>query len=389
MQILILGAGYAGLRAALDLDRLLVGRQTDVTVTLIDQNSYHQLVQLLHLTVANAKYVNDSTRDLAPILQGRATRFVQGRVACLDPTARCVHLADGTQLSYDRLVLALGGETAYGDVPGAREHTLPLRSYQQALALREHLITSFRQAAQAMDEIERRILMTTAIVGGGYTGCQLAGELAAWADELCAKTGAPRADVRIALLDRSNNLLRQFGPWASREAERVLDAVGVSVYLETRVEWVEPRILHVDGKRLLRAHTIVWAGGVVAPRLIAEAGLPVDSAGRAIVDRYLRVQGQAAIFAVGDCAHILDGDTGATVPATASYATRQGEQIAQILFDEIEGRAPRPYEPLKLGELVSLGPNDGVGNPLGIPLYGLPVILLKKGVEQWYLSTIE
>jgi NADH dehydrogenase len=344
---------------------------------------------LLHLTVANPKYLNDSTRDLGALLQGRAVRFVQGRVQQLDAAGRCVQLADGVQLPYDRLVIALGGETAYGDIRGAREHTLPLRSYRQALVLRDHLIASFRQAAHTADEAERRILMTTAIVGGGYTGCQFAGELAAWSDDLCAETGAPRADVRIALLDRSDSLLRQFGPWATREAERVLDEAGVSVYLNTAVEWVEPRVLHVDGKRLLRAHTIVWAGGVVAPALIAESGLPVDKFGRAIVDRYLRVQNQAAIFAIGDCAHIPDGANGATVPATASYATRQGEQLAHTILDELEGRAPRPYEPLKLGELVSLGPNDGVGNPLGVPLYGLPVILLKKGVEQWYLSTIE
>ncbi|NJM05784.1 NAD(P)/FAD-dependent oxidoreductase [Candidatus Gracilibacteria bacterium] len=389
MQILILGAGYAGLRAALDLDRLLAGNTSAAQVTLVDQNSYHQLVQLLHLTATKASYAAETARPLDRIVQNRSIRCIQGRVVRLDPAARCVHLADGAQLPYDRVVLALGGETSYADIPGAREHTLPLRSYKQAIALREHLISSFLQAATTSDDTARRILMTTAIVGGGYTGCQFAGELAAWADELCTETGAPRTDVRIALLDRSDSLLKQFGPWATREAERVLDAVGVSVYLQTSVEWVEPHILHVNDKRLLRAHTIVWAGGVVAPALIAESGLPVDSAGRAIVDRYLRVQGQAAVFAVGDCAHVPDGDTGATVPATASYATRQGEQLAQTLFDEIEGRAPRPYEALKLGELVSLGPNDGVGNPLGIPLYGLPVILLKKGVEQWYLSTIE
>lgn len=389
MQIVILGAGYAGLRAAIDLDRLLRDRGRAGEVTLVDQFPYHQLVQLLHQAAAASIYSREATYELVPLLSRGGVRFVQGRVAAIAPLERQVSLADGRALPYDRLVLALGAETAYGGVPGAREHTLPLRTLEHALRIRDHLVRCFEAAAKSGDPKAQRVLMTTAIVGGGYTGCQLAGELAAWADDLCADTGAPRAEVRVALLDRSPELLKQFGEWATREAEQVLDDMGVSVYLNTAVEAVEPRALRVAGGRVLRAATMVWAGGVKGPDLLREAGLPVDKAGRVLVDRYLRARDQALVFAVGDCAAIPDGADGATVPATASYAMRQGSHIAETLLAEVEGVAPRAYEPLKLGELVSLGPHYAVGNPLGVPVTGYPALLLKKGVEQYYRATIE
>jgi NADH dehydrogenase len=387
MKIVILGAGYTGLRAALDLDGLLREHGRSAEISLVDQHPYHQVVQVLHVTATAGDQHREAIYDLAELLRGTAVRFVQGRAAAIAPLERQVRLEDGRGLPYDRLLVALGAETAYGDVPGAREHTLPLRSYEQALRIRERLLACFAAAAAATDPKERRTLLTTAIVGGGYTGCQLAGELAAWADELCAATGAPRGEVRIALLDGGPLLLRQFGPWATREAERALAELGVSVHLNTAVRAVEPGVLRLGGGRVLRAGTVLWAGGIQAPPLLRRSGLPVDGSGRVLVDRYLRVIDQALIFAAGDCAAIPDG--AGFVPATASYAMRQGAHLAETLLAEILGEAPRPYEPLRLGDLVSLGPKVAVGNPLGVPLVGYPAMLLKKGVERYYRSTLE
>jgi NADH dehydrogenase len=388
MNIVILGAGYAGLRTALDLDRQLREHGMDDTVTLVDQNPYHQLVQEIHLTATAGIHSLEAIYDLKRLLGERQISLIQSRVRAITPLARDVRLEDGRSLAYDRLVLALGSETAYYDVSGAREHSLPLRTYAEAITLRDHIIDQFTAAATLSDPKQQRVALTTAIVGGGYTGCQIAGELAAWVNPLSTETGAPRSEVRIALIDRNKLLLKQFGTWATHEAERVLDQHGVSIYLHTAVERVEPQVLHVSGGRILRAGTIIWTAGIRAPSLIADSGLPVDGAGRAIVDRYLRVNGQAAIFALGDCAAIPTGAEAGTVPATASYAMRQGEHMAETIFAEITGDSPRAYEPLNLGELVSLGPENGVGSPLGVPLVGYPVLLLKKGIEQYYRAAI-
>lgn len=387
MQFLILGAGYAGVRTALGLD-VLLPKTSPAQVTLVDQNPYHQIIQILHKTATNGVAPADTIVDLEHIFYHRRVKLVQGHISSLDPLKQCVTLADGSTLTYDRLVVALGARTHYSGVPGAAEHTFPLHAYTEAVRLRDHIRACFVQAAQISDPVEQRILLTFTIVGGGYTGCQFAGELAEWVDELARETGAPRKEVRIALLDRHETLLSQFKEWATREAARVLDERGVSVYLHTPVERVEPRALYVSNNRMIRTATIIWAGGIHAPPFLEAAGLPTDEMGRVKVDRYLRVANQGAIFALGDCAHITDSG-GALVPSAASYAMRQGEHLAQALVDAYEGRAPRSYDPLHLGELVSLGHDHAVGNPLGMPISGQAVLLLKKGIESWYRSTLE
>ncbi len=387
MQIVILGAGYAGLRAALDLARLRRERRLNVTIQLVDQHPYHQLVQLLHLTATAGISDQRSIYELDRLLAGREIERIEGRVTAIHPLERAVTLANGRALSYDRLVLALGSETSF-TVPGAREHTLPLRTFPEAVALRRHLVNQFQRAATISDPVELRIAMTTAIVGGGYTGCELAGELAAWADDLCRQTGAPRAEVRIALIEREDHLLSHLGPWASNEAVRRLERLGVNVFLKTPIVRVEPRCLHIADGRILRAGTIVWGAGIHAPTLLEEAGLPTNGLGRVLVDRYLRVQGQAAIFAIGDCAAVPDG-RGGFLPPTASFAMREGAHLAEVLAAEALGQAPRSYEPVELGEVVSLGPNDAIGNALGVPVMGYPAVIMKRGIEEYYRASIE
>lgn len=387
MRIVILGAGYAGLRTALDLARLRRAYGMEITIQVVDQNPYHQLVQLLHLTATAGITDQKSIYQLDTLFRGREVERIEGRVEAIHPLERRVVLNTGQTLEYDRLVLALGSETAF-QVPGAREYTLPLRTFSDALKLRKHLIEQFTRAASITDPTELRITMTTAIVGGGYTGCELAGELAAWADDLCRQTGAPRKEVRIALIEREGHLLPHLGTWASNEAVRRLERLGVNVFLQTPVVQVEPQRLRFADGRFLRAGTIVWGAGVRAPALLAEAGFPTDRLGRVLVDRYLRVQGHATVFAIGDCAAVPDG-RGGTLPPTASYALRQGEHLAEVLAAEARGEAPRAYEPVELGEVVSLGPNDAVGNPLGVPITGYPALMLKRGIEEYYRATIE
>ncbi len=389
MHILLLGAGYAGLHAALQLDRLLTDQPGLMQVTLVDRHLYHQHVSLLHLAATGAGDPADVIIPLDSILQRRSIRFHRGEVARIEAPGRRVVLEDGLALPYDRLVVALGGQTSYKGVPGAAEHTWPLRTYDEALRLRDHVADCFGRAAQTQDAQERRVLLTFAIVGAGFTGCQLAGELEDYAARLSRAFGICRGEVRIALIDRSDLLLRQFGAWASSEAERVFARRGISLHLQTSVEQVEPGLLHLAGNRCIHAATIVWAAGIQAPPLLADSGLTTDASGRIIVDRYLRATGpdQSRIFAIGDCAHIPD-PAGGTVPATASYAMRQGEHIARSLLAEATGTAPRMYEPLRLGHLVSLGPGAAIGNPLGVPTAGPPAALLKLAVEKWYLTTL-
>ncbi len=389
MHILIIGAGYAGLRAALDLSKRVAGREDLAQITLVDRNLYHQHIIMLHLAATESVNLSEVALPLDTILRRRAVRFHQGTVVGLDPGKREVLLHDGLALHYDRLVLALGGQTNFGSVPGAAEYSWSLRSYDEALRLRDHVQACFQKAAQTTDQAARRALLTFAIVGGGFTGVQLAGELADWARILCSQHDIAPREVRVALLERSHLLLGQFGEWATSESQRVLSRRGVSIHLNMSVERVEERKLVVGDTQVLHSATIVWAGGVRAPRLLEEAGLTTDERGRIVVDRYLRGTGpeQSSIFAAGDCAQIPN-PWGGVMPGTASHALRQGEHLGEALWYETNGTAPPAYLPMRLGSIVSLGPGDAVGDPLGVRTNGLPAALLKQAVERWYLTTL-
>jgi NADH dehydrogenase len=388
MHILILGAGYAGLRVALELDRMLQDEAEHLQVSLVDQNPYHQDICLLHLAATAAIADDNVAIPLPEIFHQRSIQLYQGKIAQIDTAHQQVVFTDEQVLPYDMLVVALGAETNYVRVPGAAEHTYSLRSYTEALRLRATMQERFREAAQTSDQRMRRILLTVAVVGGGFTGCQLVGELAAWLPALARESGVPRSEVRIAMVEGTELLLSEFGPWATREVEAFFDKRGVSVYLNTTVEAVEAGTLFVSGERMLRAGTLVWAVGIRAPALLAASGLPTDAQGRVLVDRTLQVEGhEGHIFALGDCAHIPD-EAGGGVPATASYAVRQGAYLATALRERMQGNPVRPYEPLHLGQIVSLGPDYAVGNPLGVRTSGTPAALLKQGIEQWYQATI-
>jgi NADH dehydrogenase len=186
-------------------------------------------------------------------------------------------------------------------------------------------------------------------------------------------------------------LLNEYrAPWASREALRVLDCRGVSVYLDTAVERVEEGNLFVNDRRMMRAATMVWSAGIRAPQLLADAGLPTDARGRVHVNSFLQLEAYPDIYAIGDCAQIPD-TMGGIVPTTASYAIRQGAFLADALIDELDSRPPASrygYEPLALGSVVSLGPGAAVGDVLGVPVRGAVAALMKHTVEQQYRKSL-
>lgn len=388
MHVVIVGAGYAGLRTAIDLDRLRkVHRLDSLQLTLIDRLPYHQVMQVLHQTAMAAEAPERSRYELRELLGRRAIRCIEAALTTLDPVGQRMTLSTGETISYDRLVLALGAETAYGAVPGASDHTFALRSVADAEHLLTHVRAQYRRAAAASDATEQRIALTFAIVGGGYTGVQVAGELAHQSAMFAREAGLAQNETRIALLDRGPFLLRQMGEWAGRDAQRTLDRMGVDVLLNTAISSVEAKKIHLVGHRVLRAGTIIWAAGIRPPTLLQTSGLPTDAAGRVIVDTFLRVKGQSTLYAMGDCAAVPDGTS--LTPATASYAMRQGAQLAEIIAAELRGSTPEPYTALHLGELVSIGPDYAVGVAMGVPVTGPAAHVLKKGIEQYYRSTIE
>lgn len=235
----------------------------------------------------------------------------------------------------------------------------------------------------AENKVVKKIVVLGA--GGGFTGCQLVGELAHWVTDLADEHGVPIADIHLILLEAASCLLPGWERLYSERAEHVLRRKGIDVRLSSKLEKVEPTRVTFSGETL-STHTIVWAGGIRAPSLLASSGLSTGRQGRVLVDDYLRVTQYPAIYVAGDSAlFVKDGQA---LPATAALALRQGAYVATTIADEVNGQPIEPYRPSNPGMLVSLGGNDAVGDVLGVPLQGSAAGLVKASIERWYISTL-
>jgi NADH dehydrogenase len=380
-RLVVLGGGYAGLRAALDLAPVVRARPS-VKLLLIDRSESHQFITRLHEVAAEALPASEAAQPFERLLP-RNVGFVQAEVTAIDLRRCRVHTSRGEH-GYRHLVVALGSETALPPLPGLRQYGLRLRYLQDAVAIRQHIRECFRQASQAGGAVQRRAWLRIVVAGGGYTGCQMAGELAHWLPDLADEHHVPISDIHLMLLEAADRLLPGGPPADSRRAEEVLSRKGIHIHLNTRLEGVEPDTVRF-GPETWHCRTLIWCGGIAGPPLLREAGLLCDPQGRVKVDQYLRAQGYPEVFVVGDAARVTAGER--VLPASAALALRQGVWVAEALAAMLRRREPTPYEPVDTGLVVSLGGQDAAGDLLGLPVDGFPAWLAKSGIEVWYRWT--
>jgi NADH dehydrogenase len=388
MDIVILGAGYGGLRTALDLaDFKRKGELDGATITLVDRNDYHQVITWLH-EVAAAKITPDKARiPFDRLFTDDTIRLVKGMVRGIAPREQRVMIEGGEMLNYDRLVIGLGSGTAWAPIPGLKEHALPMRWWDESLVIREAILSAYAAAATTTDPDERRRLMTTIVMGGGYTGCQLAGELTHWLPTLADQYNLSIMDITLRQIEAKPRLLPGWDTKLAERAEQTLRRKGVQILLDSPVEAIDAKTITVKDKPPMAYGVAVWAGGVKVPELLSQSGFATGAQGRVKVDENLRAEAFPSVYVIGDAALWIEDDK--PLPQTASHALRQGEYVARMLRREVNGRGLAGYEPTDLGLVVALGGNDGVGTALGVPLSGMAAGILKEGIEAWYLSTIK
>ncbi len=383
--IVVLGAGYAGLRCISTLAHARQHGSLHARLVLVDRYPYHQFITWLHEVASEAIPAERARIPLDRLLPTEHVDFVRTEVTRLIPPERRV-LTDQNDFTYDRLVIALGSDTAWPPIPGLREHAFALRWWEEAVRLRAHIRRQFAIAGRAKRRATRQRHARIVIAGGGFTGCQLAGEFAHWLPLLADEYGVPLDDVHLLLLEAQSRLLPAWRRWVGQRAERVLRRKGVDVRLSTPLERVTKDHI-VAGGETVETHTLIWTGGIQAPALLAESGLPTGEQGRVHTDAFLRVPGFADLYAAGDCALVRDA-AGALLPATAAHALRQGAYVARALLAEIAGEPVEPYRPRHLAMFISLGGGDAIGDVFGFPVRGRPASLIKEGVERWYHNVI-
>jgi NADH dehydrogenase len=385
-QILIAGAGYAGLHVALRLSTWLDQHRT-VAVTLVDQHPYHQIITELPRVAAGTRAAEAVRLPLAQLLAQRV-RFVQATITGFDLAAGHLLTTAGA-LAYTRLVLALGSRPNDFAIPGLAERTIPLYSVDAAERVWQAVMAAVAAAASEPDPERQRRLLTVVVGGGGATGVELAGELAETLPMLARRRGLPPALPRVILVDAGPTILAGSSPGLIERATQILSDLGVEVRTRSRISEATADGLKLTNEEVIRGEVFVWAGGVKAPELIARSGLPTGHNGRLKVDQFLRVLEHPVVYAAGDVASVVDPTTGRALPPLAQLALDEGETIAHNLMAEVLGQPLRPFMFHNKGLVVSVGPTRGVAELAGRPVAGRLVHALKDAIEWEYRASVQ
>jgi NADH dehydrogenase len=399
-RVVVVGGGFAGLQAVRKLS------SAPVDVTLIDRRNFH-LFQPLAYQVATGSL---SPAEIASPLRGvlrrqRNVRVLLGEVSGFDLAHRRVltlDLATGESraVGYDTLIVAGGSAYSYFGHDEWEQLALAPKGLEETLEIRRRLLSAFEAAESEQVTAGRERWLTFAVIGGGPTGVEMAGQIAEMARRTLPRDFRaidPR-EARILLIEASDRVLGSFPPRLSASARRALERLGVSVMLERRVIDVDEGSVTVeDGRGRLETiptGAIVWAAGVHASplaRLLADVSDGgVDAAGRLEVQPDLTIPGHPDVFAIGDMITVRrrDGER-AAFPGVAPVAMQQGRYAARVVRRRLQGRESRPFRYLDKGNLATIGKAKAVADLHGIELTGFIAWVTWLVVHLFYLIGVQ
>ena len=378
-QILILGAGFGGVWAAEALAK------QPAQVLILDKNNYHTFLPLLYQVAAAELEPERIAQPVRSIIRQRNNvRFALQEVVGVDLAAQTVQTAVGQTLAYDYLLIALGSTNHYFGIPGAAEHSFTLKSVEEGIALRNHILRCVEKAARETDTAVRRQLLTFVIIGGGPTGVEYAGALSELLYQPLDKD-FPELDLRheakVVLVEAADGLLRGIG--GGDYALQRLQRMGVDVRLNTQVSEIQADAVTLNkGETIIPTVSPIWTAGVQGVPL-AQLDLPRVRGGRLAVRPTLQVEGHDNVFVVGDLAY-LEQD-GQMLPGVAQVAMQGGRHAAQNILRHLAGQSLLPFRYKDKGAMATIGRNAAVANIGGRQFTGFVAWVLWLVIHIFFL----
>ncbi|REK54280.1 MAG: FAD-dependent oxidoreductase [Thermobacillus sp.] len=379
-KIVILGAGYGGVMTALRLQKQLNYNEADVT--LVNKHDYHYITTHLHMPAAGTDSPENARVSISKLIDEFKIDFVKSTVVQIRPQDRKVILEDGT-LSYDYLVIGVGGEPETFGIPGLKEYALNIRSINSVRLIREHIEYQF---AKYKREPHRTDYLTFIVGGAGFTGIEFVGELADRIPQLCREFDVDPQLVKLINIEAAPTALPGFDPELVEYAVDVLRKKGVTFRIGTPIKECKPDGVIVGEGEEIKAQTVIWTGGIRGNRLIEEAGFETMR-GRVKVDEYLRAPGHDNVYVVGDNSLVFN-EEGRPYPPTAQIAMQQGVAVAHNLVASIRNQALKKFEYKHKGTVASLGKGEAIGIAFGKKYKGWTAAQLKKLIDLRYLFII-
>lgn len=340
-------------------------RRAKVDITLIDEHNHHLFQPLLYQVATAALNPSDIAAPIRRIFRKQSNvQVILGRVISVDAAVRKVFEV-GAELDYDYLVLATGVTHSYFGHDEWEKHAPGLKTLEDALRIRDRLLVAFERAEHEPDPSMRARLMTFVVVGGGPTGVELAGALAeisrrSFTDDF---RHIEPATAKVILLEAAELILPGLDPTLCAKAKRQLEGLGVEVRTSASVTDVTSQGVTL-GDEHIDARNVFWAAGVKAPSLAQSLGVPLDKAGRVLVESDLSVPGNPEIFVIGDLAHIEH------VPGVAPAAMQMGAHAARCLVSDLRGEPRSNFRYVDKGTLATIGRSAAVADVAGLKLSG-------------------
>jgi NADH:ubiquinone reductase (H+-translocating) len=397
-RVVVIGGGFGGLEAVQKL------RRAPLEVTLIDHRNFHLFQPLTYQVATGALSPSEIAYPLRAIFKrDRNVHILLAEAFDFDLDARQVRLRPVGEIPapasvpYDTLIVAGGSRYSYFGHDDWRMSAAEVKSLESTLQVRGRILSAFEAAEAELDPERRSAWLTFAVVGGGPTGVEMAGQIAELARDTLRRdfdTIDPRAMCRILLIEALDRILTGFPPSLSVKAVRSLERLGVTALLGSTVVGIDDESITVDsgGGEINRVptRTVIWAAGVTASALAGRlgelTGAEVDGAGRVTVEPDLTLPGHPEVFAIGDMVRVRRSDGSVqTVPGVAPAAMQEGRYVAKVVRDRLDSRATGPFHYLDEGRLATIGRGAAVADIKGLKLSGFIAWITWLVVHLWYL----
>jgi len=370
-RILILGGGFGGLYATMKLEDILAS--TNIEITLVNRENFFLFTPMLHEVAASDLDITHIVNPIHKLL--RRAKFYVGAVEGIDFPSRRVVVSHGDkmhchELYYDYLLIAPGSITNFHNIPGLEERALTMKSLGDAIYLRNRMISCLEQADFDCTDDLREPLLTFVVAGGGLAGVETVAAMNDFLREsIFFYPNLKEKMLRVVLVEPGEILLPELGERLGGYTQKKLTERKVEVYLNVRVNGISDYGVELSNDMTINASTLVWTAGI-APNPILEKLPCKKEHGRISVNEYMELPEWPGVWAIGDCAWILDHKTGKPYPYTAQHALREGVAVARNIAAAIHGGCKQQFVYSDIGRLAAIGKRAAVAEIMGIKFSG-------------------
>lgn len=374
-HVVILGAGYAGLRALHELQK----GNNELKITLVDQNDYHFEATDIHEVAAGIQTSERITYPIKDVVKSACTTFVQGRVEKIDSENQRVHLKDQEAISYDYLIVALGYESESFGIPGVEEFSLKMVDIPTSEKVYQHLTEQMEAYKETKDENCLKVV----VCGAGFTGIELLGSLHEGKKKLAEIAGVEPEKIQLYCVEAVTRLLPMFSEKLGGYGIDHLKKWGVNFLVGKPIKEIkQDTVVYLDNQETnelneLKANTIIWTTGVSGSHVVGDSGFAAKR-GRVMVQPDLTDADYSNVYIIGDCSAVMDKESNRPYPTTAQISLKMGEHAGKNIKAQLKGEPTKEFTFKSLGSVASIGNSHAFGEVGKMEVKGYPASVIKK-----------